>query len=290
MATDNPYQSFVSGFAKLLLEGGGLKTDQLLLPKRPLIAPDAPKVMIFAPHPDDEIIIGGLPLRILRELNLNVINVSVTLGSRRDRRTQRWQELKSCCDYIGFGLIAARDNGLENINSTTREHQPQQWAVAVEIIVEILMTHRPSIIFVPHADDWNITHIGTHYLVLDAMKRCPDFTCLVAETEWWGAMNDPNLMVESSATDVADLVAALSLHAGEVARNPFHLRLPAWMIDNVRRGAELIGGQGGPAPDFTFATLYRLRRWQRGQLHVSLETGFFLSIKDKLTFLTGSVN
>jgi hypothetical protein len=57
-------------------------------------------------------------------------------------------------------------------------------------------------------------------------------------------------MIEVWAADVADLVAALSLHAGEVARNAFHLRLPAWMMDNVRRGAELVGGQGGTAPRF----------------------------------------
>jgi hypothetical protein len=29
----------------------------------------------------------------------------------------------------------------------------------------------------------------------------------------------------------------------------------------VRRGAELVGTRGGTAPDFTFGTLYRLRRW-----------------------------
>ena len=94
-------------------------------------------------------------------------------------------------------------------------------------------------------------------------------SCLTVETEFWGAMDTPNLMVESSAADVADLVAALSLHVGEVARNAYHLRLPAWMIDNVRRGAELVGGQGGTAPDFAFATLYRLRRWEKGQFHKS---------------------
>ena len=74
--------------------------------------------------------------------------------------------------------------------------------------------------------------------------------CLAVETEFWGAMDAPNLMVESSAADVADLVAALSLHVGEVARNAYHLRLPAWMIDNVRRGAELVGGQNGAAIRF----------------------------------------
>jgi hypothetical protein len=98
-------------------------------------------------------------------------------------------------------------------------------------------------------------------------------------------MDAPNLMVESSVADVSDLVAALSLHVGEVARNPFHLRLPACMMDNVRRGAELVGGQGGVAPRFAFATLYRLRRWANGRLQEVLEKGKALSSQDDLSEL-----
>ena len=45
----------------------------------------------------------------------------------------------------------------------------------------------------------------------------------------------------------------------------------------VRRGAELVGGQGGAAPDFTFATIYRLRQWSRGRLANVLKSGKFLS-------------
>ena len=60
------------------------------------------------------------------------------------------------------------------------------------------------------------------------------------------------------------MMTALSFHVGEVQRNPYHLLVPAWMQDNVRRGGELVGGQGGAAPDFAFATLYRLRRWVDG--------------------------
>jgi hypothetical protein len=41
----------------------------------------------------------------------------------------------------------------------------------------------------------------------------------------------------------------------------------------VRRGGELVGGQGGAAPDFVFATLYRLRRWSGGQLVKIYEGG-----------------
>jgi LmbE family N-acetylglucosaminyl deacetylase len=292
MATNNPYRAFVDGFAGLLAEEETFSPEGLIPPERLSMVADKPPALIFAPHPDDEVIVGGLPLRLLREQKLKVIDVAVTLGSRAERQAERWQELKNCCDYIGFDLVRPREKGLEGINPVAREQQPKQWSAAVEAIADILAARGPSIVFLPHADDWNKTHIGTHYLVLEALARWPSSACLVVETEFWGAMDAPNLMVESSAADLADLVAALSLHVGEVARNPYHLRLPAWMMDNVRRGAELVGGQGGAAPRFAFATLYRLRRWSDGRLHEVLERGQVLSCQDDLSklFLTTTQN
>ncbi len=247
MTTNNPYRAFVDGFARLLADGETLASRGLVRPTRPSVAADAPKALIFAPHPDDEVIIGGLPLRLMRELNMNVVNVAVTLGSRVDRRAERWQELKNCCEYIGFGLVAPSERGLEAINPVAKEKDPHRWASSVQAITALLKEHRPSIIFFPHDDDWNKTHLGVHYLLLEALGSS-GLACQVVETEFWGAMDAPNLMVESSAADVADLVAALSLHVGEVARNPYHLRLPPWMMDNVRRGGELVGGQGELRP------------------------------------------
>jgi hypothetical protein len=43
------------------------------------------------------------------------------------------------------------------------------------------------------------------------------------------------------------------------------------MQENVRRGSELVGGQGEAAPDWTFATLYRLRQWKNGAFVESLQ-------------------
>ena len=121
-------------------------------------------------------------------------------------------------------------------------------------------------------------------------SRMPaDFECFAVETEFWGAMTDPNLMVEISSDDLADLITATTFHVGEVARNPYHVLLPAWMLDNVRRGGEVVGGQGGAAPDFTFAAIYRLRKWQQGKLLRMFEgAGTFRRPKISVSFLRES--
>ena len=258
----NPYLHFVSEYARLAQAGKAWPLGGFPRCARPAIAPDAPVALIFSPHPDDEVIIGGLALRLLREAGWNVINVAVTQGSNPARQAERWVELAACCGCIGFGLVPTQPGGLERVNVTTRATEPGHWAAGVRVIAGLLAAHRPKAIFFPHEADWNSTHIGTHHLVLDALRTLPgDFRTVAVETEFWGAMASPNLMVEISPPDLADLITALTFHVGEVRRNPYHLTLPAWMVDNVRRGGELVGGQGGAVPDYTFATLYRLRRW-----------------------------
>jgi LmbE family N-acetylglucosaminyl deacetylase len=261
----NPYQKFVAGYSRLFTGGKSLPLGGIAPRKKSAPVPDAPVVLIFSPHPDDECIIGGLALRLMREAGMRVVNVAVTLGSKKRRRTERLRELRNACDFLGFELEETAPNGLEKINPETRSSNPAHWNAAVKIIAASLAKHQPRAIFFPHELDWNRTHIGTHFLVMDALKTLPEhFQTTLVETEFWGQMPSPNLLVESDFKDIGDLVAALSFHVGEVQRNPYHLRLPAWLQDNVRRGAELAGGQGAAAPDFAFATLYRLRRWKNG--------------------------
>ncbi|HMF60692.1 MAG TPA: PIG-L family deacetylase [Vicinamibacterales bacterium] len=270
----NPYHQLVSEIARLVREGKQQPLGGFASPTHPPLADDAPRVLIFSPHPDDECIIGGLALRLLRESGTRVINVAVTQGSRQDRQAARWTELQAACEYLGFDLVATAPGGLEKINVKTRERDPAHWQECVETIAAILRERQPAAVFFPHDTDWNSTHVGTHHLLMDALARqSAEFSSFVIETEFWGAMASPNLMVESRVDDVAEMITALSFHVGEVQRNPYHLLVPPWMQDNVRRGGELVGGQGGVAPDFTFCTLYRLRRWSRGQLHDVYEGG-----------------
>lgn len=261
----NPYHRFVSELARLVRDGKQFPLGGFPSAPRPSIATDAPHALVFSPHPDDECIIGGLALRLLREAGMRVTNVAVTQGSNKARQAARWEELTAACDHLGFGLIRTAPGGLEKINVKTRQQDPAHWQAAVSVIANILAQEKPAVVFFPHDTDWNSTHIGTHYLLVDALRLQPfAYTCHVVETEFWGAMDTPNLMVESSVEDLADMITALSFHVGEVQRNPYHLLVPSWMQDNVRRGSELVGGQGGAAPDFTFCTLYRLRQWRGG--------------------------
>lgn len=279
----NPYHSWVLQFAKLLEEGVNIPLGGLSPAREVSIPADAPRVLLFSPHPDDETITGALPLRLLLELQMNVINVAVTLGRNKERRNQRWEELQGACEYLGFGLVKAAERGLEGIHVNTRESEPEVWFEAVNIIGKILSENQPLIVFVPHEKDSHPNHVGTHYLLKDALGRMPpEFSCYVVETEFWQPMGTPNLLIESSTNDVTDLVAALSFHAGEVIRNPYHLRLPAWMADNVRRGGERVGGWGEAAPGFMFATLYRMRKWHELQFQEVFDRGKKFSCKDPL--------
>ncbi|MEP6663937.1 MAG: PIG-L family deacetylase, partial [Verrucomicrobiota bacterium] len=205
----NPYFKLASELARLIGEAKTFPLGGLPPCPRPAVAEDAPKVLFFAPHPDDETIQGGLALRLLREAKWNVINVAVTLGSKKGRQQERLAELKNASEFIGFGLLEAGTNGLEHVTPKTRVNDKPLWAEMVKTIAAILTRHQPKVIFFPHDEDWNDTHIGLHHLLLDALRSLPPgFRCFCVETEFWGQNDSPNLLVEYNTQEVADLMAA----------------------------------------------------------------------------------
>jgi len=232
-------------------------------PDGPSTGSDTPHVLVFAPHPDDECIVGALPLRLRQEAGWRVTNVAVTLGSRQDRRAERWRELTAACQVLGFELRLLAADGFEQIKPESADAQTPLWQQQVALVSELLQAQRPRLVLVPHAGDGIPTHIGVHRLVTDALKAAR-LSTVVAWTEFWATQEAPNVLVETGVADTARLVRALACHEGEIARNPYHLRLPAWMADNVRRGGELLAGPGEAPPSFGFGTLYRLTRWTDG--------------------------
>lgn len=225
--------------------------------------------LIFAPHPDDECIVGALPLRLQQEAGWRVSNVAVTLGSNPERRESRWAELVDACGVLGFDCIRIGADGLSDVRADTAEREPALWAEHVATIATLLTQHRPALVLAPHALDDNPSHRGVYRLVAEAITAAQLDTVL-AHTEFWSTQAEPNALVQTSIADTARLIAALERHTGEIERNPYHLRLPAFLADAVRRGGELVLGAGEEVPNFAFATLYRLVAYRAGQVVADL--------------------
>src|SRR5579859_1389521 len=102
-----PYHKLVSQYVELLKHGRSLPLGAFEPAPTPQVPSGAPAALFFAPHPDDECISGGLALRLLRQARMRVVNVAVTLGSKKERQADRLSELQHACRYLGLELVTA---------------------------------------------------------------------------------------------------------------------------------------------------------------------------------------
>ncbi|HUI43369.1 MAG TPA: PIG-L family deacetylase [Terriglobia bacterium] len=245
-------------------------------------ASGGPKVVFCSPHPDDESLSGALALRLRLEANARVTNIAITLGSDEAQRERRRRELRSACRVLGFELVipaepgAAVAAGFESITLTARKEEPKEWAARVRSLSEVFDQEQPEAVFAPHHEDFNSTHVATHRLVTEALAahlaRRASAAVVLIETEFWHPLAEPNLMVELTPEQLAIQLTAAAEHGGEMRRNPYQLLQPCRLMDNVRRGSEVVGGQGAAAQPFTLAELYRVS-FQRGRNAVAPRPG-----------------
>ncbi len=177
------------------------------------------------------------------------------------------EELKASCAVLGFKPVVPNfPNGLECVKPSQRaesggQEYPGAWRDKVHELAEVFDAEQPDLILFPHAEDFHETHVGTNLLAIDALNahlQRHRRQVMCAETEYWRPMEKPNLLVGVSAEVEAALVMAVAEHGGEVRRNAYHIHHPARLIDNARRGAEVVGGSGAPSCRFQFAELYRI--------------------------------
>ena len=248
--------------------GSGIPLGPSVQALTPPAFPDGtsdPKVVFCAPHPDDESLSGALALR-LRLQGAEVTNVAITLGSDLTQRQRRSTELEASCRVLGYKLVvpvaSSGRSGFDDVNTESRQTRPREWADKVRKLTDIFDRERPDVVFAPHAGDFNTTHVGTHFLVVDALgihlKHGGRDILPLIQTEFWHPLDSPNLMVGLSPELVAHQMTAIAEHGGEMSRNPYHLRHLCRLMDNVRRGSEVVGGQGAPAQQLTFAELYQV--------------------------------
>lgn len=241
----------------------GPSTGNLTPPAAPKAGGEPARVVICPPHPDDEALSGALAQRLRQDSGAEVTSVAITLGSNRAERPRRLREVEAACRALDFKLIVARyPSGLDDVSAKSREADPGPWSEKVKILREIFDQEKPDLILAPHAQDFNTTHVGTHRLVVDALGEHLDRSgrgpVLVAETEIWHQIERPNLMLGLTPEFVAAQLVGITEHGDEMRRNPYHLCHPCRLMDNVRRGSEVVAGQGAAARDFAFAEIYNV--------------------------------
>lgn len=245
------YGAFVRAQESLLLGATGLKASSLPPLTRSGIGPFR-KILILPPHPDDECLMAGLPLRAHEEWGSEVSVLPFGFGSKPERRAERLSELTHAVAKLGFRLIpgSADSPGLPELSATG--------------LAEILKREEPDALILPHPDDGHETHrrcarLGREVAAIYAAasgRRLELF-----ETGYWQDLPDPDVIVPLGSGQVIQMGEALLEHSGEISRNPYHLSLPAHLIDQARKGSERVGGSGSrPDPATVFASLYRRRR------------------------------
>lgn len=289
MLESGPYTAWLSQVAALLGQTSAPPYRGLAhLPSHahPTLPAEAPVVLLCSPHPDDECISGALPLRLLQEAGYRVINFAMTLGSDIPRRAARQQELTEACTYLGFDLRVLLETGAHPLNLAARAAQPAHWQHCVAALVTVLQQTQPAWIISPHAGDGHATHIGTHALVQEALRVWGQ-PVKWAQSEFWGELPHPNLLVGVSVPLADQLITALACHVGEVRRHPYQLRLPAWLANNARRGSELVNGPGQQAAPDVFATLYTYGLWDGQAFTPSAPMALAASLDDLGPFARG---
>jgi len=225
-------------------------------------------VIICSPHPDDEALNGALPLRLKKE-NTRILNLAMTLGSNPARQKERKAELAAACRVLGFDCLLVREpSGFTNLAHDIKENDGAARQQRIDILVRHFNREKPSLILFPHAKDGHPVHKEVHHLALAAARQHAQIEnrlVLLAETEFWHPLARPNLLLGLAPATIARLITALLCHRGEIARNPYHLSLPARFMDNVRRGREIMQ-YSGRKPLCTFAEIYRLSRLDRGRV------------------------
>ncbi len=263
-------QAFVTAYEQgIRLSGGerlpGLRHGERRAPVLPGRGGERPTVLLCSPHPDDEVLTGTLPLRLLREQGARVINLAMTLGSNPARQAARWQELEAACAVAGFECRHFPAPLGFDLKAGVKG---KGWPAAVASLIGVLEELQPDFVFFPHGQDHHPAHVQTSRLVSAALglfTRREGGTVRAVETEYWRPMAAPNLLVGAAAEDLALLLSAVACHRGEIARNPYHLTYPARLMDAVRRGAELVPSTTAARSGFVFGELYRLSGWRQGR-------------------------
>jgi LmbE family N-acetylglucosaminyl deacetylase len=213
------------------------------------------RILILAPHPDDECLMSGFAVRAVETFQAEVGVIPFSYGSKIERRTERKAELAHALSSLGFTLVESRA-----IPGSADELTAKEFDSALE-------KFKPDVVISAHLNDGHPVHMRSAELAglaLQEYASASKQSLHWLQSEFWQSMQKPNLLIPLSSAHLAKMGSALMAHAGEISRNPYHLTLPAWALEQVRRGSEMQVDEsenrisGSTKSNFVFGQLYRV--------------------------------
>ncbi|MBF6354788.1 PIG-L family deacetylase [Nocardia higoensis] len=229
------------------------------------------RVLIIAPHPDDEVLgCGGLIGRIKREggqvhvLYVTAGDVADFSPAGRSRKEEKFREIEKVAEFLGLdGWHLALPDGVYNLRLDT---------VARSQLVDLLErpghplalpTLKPSVVLSPDPTSYNQDHQAVASAVFTALRPGPDIfrhqPVVVATYEevadsWSGQPAlARNVFVQLTGDDVDGKVAAMELYASQRRGHP-HTRSEV----ALRGLAAVRGAQSG----YQYAEAFHCLRWR----------------------------
>lgn len=206
------------------------------------------KVMIVAPHPDDETLgCGGTILKHKSKADeiywLIVTNISVEEEYDKGRVLQRQKEINAVSKKYGFINVFKL-----NFPTTKLDIIPKRQII--EAISKVIDDVRPEIVFIPNKNDAHSDHKITFESVMGSVKtfRCPFIKRIlmyetISETEFATPFQN-DAFVPNSFSDISKYldskIAIMETYKGEMAAHPFPRSK-----ENIKALATYRGATGG---------------------------------------------
>jgi LmbE family N-acetylglucosaminyl deacetylase len=127
------------------------------------------RILVFAPHPDDDVFCcGGSTVKLLRQGH-EVATVYLTSGdggsikhSRDDIAKIREQEARDAAAVLGVNDLTFLRHPEGDIPHTRQ---------SLEDIIGLIRSKKPHTVYLPHSHDGHFDHKQTHALVMDGINR-----------------------------------------------------------------------------------------------------------------------
>lgn len=222
-----------------------------------MISLEGSRILVIAPHPDDEVIGCGGTISRVKDRGGEVFVLFVTVGDTDDlsdsggsTACERAQEIEAVADFLGFDdfsiAFAGDDYHLQ------LDHIPQHALIeAIESGDPMsVQSVRPDLVLMPRLDSYNQDHRAVSTAVMTALRPTGGHhnhqpACVMvyeeAADQWCaGASTPPNVMVSLDDQDLERKFHALKLYATQWRESP-NLR----SVDVLGGLATLRGSQAG---------------------------------------------